>query len=145
MITRSDIYEVLSNLDTTKARGSDNIHPLVLKNCSISLLEPILHLFTQCLKSGSLPSQWKIHKITPIPKKREIKNYRPISLLCVLSKVLERIIYNEVIKFIRPKLSEIQFGFLKNRSALQQLLPALALAQCFGQQAHNECTLPRLP
>lgn len=59
VITRSDIYEVLSNLNTTKARGSDNIHPLVLKNCSISLLEPIFHLFTQCLKSSSLPSQWK--------------------------------------------------------------------------------------
>ena len=68
--------------------------------------------------------------ITPIPKKgslTEIKNYRPISLLCVLSKVLERIIYNKVIEFIRPKLSEFQFGFLKNRSALQQLLAAFAL------------------
>ena len=68
--------------------------------------------------------------ITPIPKKgslTEIKNYRPISLLCVLSKVLERIIYNKVIEFIRPKLSELQFGFLKNRSALQQLLAAFAL------------------
>ena len=93
-------------------------------------LEPIFHLFTQCLKSGFLPSQWKIDMITPIPKKgslTEIKNYRPISLLCVLSKVLERIIYHKVIEFIRPKLSEFQFGFLKNRSALQQLLAAFAL------------------
>jgi len=78
----------------------------------------------------SIPSQWKIHKITSIPKKgslTEIKNYRPISLLCVLSKVLERIIYNKVIEFKRPKLSEIQFEFFKNRSALQQLLAAFAL------------------
>ena len=45
VITRSDIYEVLSKLDTTKARGSDNIHPLVLKNCSISLLDCTYHLY----------------------------------------------------------------------------------------------------
>jgi len=61
VITRSDIYEVLSKLDTTKARGSDNIHPLVLKNCNISLLEPIFHLFTQCSLFPSLHRSSIIH------------------------------------------------------------------------------------
>ena len=53
-------------------------------------------------------------------------NYRPISLLCVVSKVLERIVYEKVAPFIRPLLSHQQFGFLKNRSCLTQLLLAFS-------------------
>ena len=49
-----------------------------------------------------------------------------ISLLCISSKVLERIIYNKIIDFLRPKFSKQQFGFLKNRSCLSQLLSSFA-------------------
>ena len=64
-------------------------------------------------------------KIIPIPKKGDltsIRNYIPISLLSILSKLLEKLIYDQVITFIRPNLSKKQFGFLKNRSSLSQLL-----------------------
>ena len=59
-------------------------------------------------------------------------NYRPISLLCTTSKVLEKAVYDRVINFIRPKLSKQQFGFLncKGRSCLSQLL--VSLAQVFN-------------
>ena len=49
-------------------------------------------------------------------------NYRPISLLCVSSKVLERIVYNQIIEFVTNNISVNQFGFLHNYSTLQQLL-----------------------
>ena len=65
----------------------------------------------------------------PIPKtqnKLPVENYRPISLLCISGKVLERIVYNKIIDFIRPKLSKHQFGFLRNRSCLSQLLTTFA-------------------
>ena len=80
-----------------------------------------------CLSTGSLPEEWKIYtrSYQLIPKKGGltlIKNYRPISLLCMLSKILERIVYNHIIDFIRPQLSTNQFGFLKGRSCLSQLL-----------------------
>ena len=77
------------------------------------------------METFSLPSQWKIHKICPISKKGDIcyvRNYRHISLLCILSKVLESIIYDHVIPFIRPWISKHQYGFLKSRSYLTQLL-----------------------
>ena len=48
--------------------------------------------------------------------------YRPISLLCILSKVLESVIYNKIINFVWPKINNNQFGFLRNRSCLTQLL-----------------------
>ena len=90
-ITRTDVYTALCALDDTKAFGPDEIHPKVLKECSLSLVDSIHSLFVLCLTNGLIPAEWKTHKITPIPKKGdllEVSNYRPISLLCILSKVL---------------------------------------------------------
>ena len=54
--------------------------------------------------------------------KSNLRNYRPISLLCNISKILESLIYNKVIKFIHKSISSHQFGFQKHKSTLQQLL-----------------------
>ena len=65
---------------------------------------------------------------TPIYKSgsRElVTNYRPISLLCIVSKVLERLVYNKVMPFLFHTFSTHQFGFLPKRSTLQQLLLVL--------------------
>lgn len=72
-----------------------------------------------------LPNEWKVHRIMPVYKSgnhQNVENYCPMSLLCILSKVLESIIYNKIIFFIRSSLSHQQFGFLSNRSTVSQLL-----------------------
>ena len=79
-----------------------------------------LSIFINCC----LPSEWQIHCIIPIFKagnKNSVSNYRPISLLCIVSKVFECIIYNKVINSIFDHISTSQFGFLKGHSTLQQL------------------------
>jgi hypothetical protein len=81
------------------------------------------------VSSAIIPSEWKIHKIIPIYKsgdKHLVENYRPISLLCLLSKILESIIFKEVASFIRPLISTRQFGFMKGSSPLTQLLVSFA-------------------
>ena len=81
----------------------------------------------------SIPAKWKHYLITPIPKTGNssyVENCRPISLLCVTSKVLELLIYNKFIDFNQPKLSSSQYGFLKNRSCLTQLLTSLSSIYC---------------
>ena len=86
---------------------------------------PLLYLFSQCLAHHTIPSEWRIHSITSIHKSGDrdnISNYRPISLLSCTSKILERIIYNKIINFITNSVSNHQFGFLKHRSSVQQLL-----------------------
>ena len=73
----------------------------------------------------SLLLDWKTHIISPVYKsgnKSAVNNYRPISLLCVVSKVLERIIFNKISDFITVAISPNQFGFLCGRSCTQQLL-----------------------
>ena len=124
-IGSTDVFEALCALDSTKAPGPDGLVPSILKACASSLCQPIAHLFNQSLSTASFPTEWKLHKICPIPKKGDLSNhtnFHPISLLCVMSKVFERIVYEKIISFIRPKLSPHQFGFLKNRSCLTQLL-----------------------
>ena len=125
-ITIEDVYEALCYLDLSKASGPDGIGQKILKFRSIAICGPLLYLFTQCLAQHTIPSEWRIHSITPIHKsgdRANISNYRPISLLSCTSKLLERIIYNKSIDFItNTVVSNHQFGFLKHRSSVQQLL-----------------------
>ena len=122
---RFNIYTLLSNLDPTKACGSDELDAKLLKFCSVSLYEPISHTFNISLQCSVFPQEWKTHKICPIPKKGDlsnVQNYRPISLLCTMSKVFERAVYDQIISFIRPKIANCQFGFMQKRSCLTALL-----------------------
>ena len=154
-----EVYEVLCKLDITKAMGIDNLHPHLLKLCTPTIYEPVTSLFNSIIKTQLIPEEWKIHKIIPVPKNADptlVQNYRPISLLCVLSKVLEKLIYNKIIDFIKPQITSQQFGFLKHRSCLTQLLSSysevvdflnsgdscsvvyLDLAKAFDKVPHNE-------
>ena len=124
-ISESDVYEVLTTLNPTKSAGSDEVSAKLLKSCATSLVEPLTYICYLSLKINTFPADWKVHKICPIPKKGDlclVKNYRPISLLPILSKVLESIVYKKIIDFIRPQLNKHQFGFLKNRSCLSEML-----------------------
>ena len=110
--------------------GHDGISPQVLRACACSLTDPICDLFSNRLETASLPDKWKV---TAIPKGgdlAQLNNYRPISLRSVLSKVLESIVFNEIIGFIEPLLSNLQFGFLHHRSMICQLL------MCYSEVVH---------
>ena len=79
-----------------------------------------------------MPSDWKLHCIVPVLKSGDnssVQNYRPISLLSIISKTLERIVFDHVSTYILPLLSENQFGFIPFRSTNQQLL-------CFLMEMH---------
>jgi len=124
-INEQQVYKALVSLDTSKAAGIDAINPSILKHCATPLTQPLCHLFCYCLTACDIPSEWRIHCITPIFKsgdRSNAANYRPISLLCVVSKILERLIYNYLVTFLTNSFSNQQFGFLAGRSALQQLL-----------------------
>ena len=125
--------------------GIDGIPNYVLKNCAMSLCEPLHHLFVQCFNQSYLPEEWRIHKIVPIHKsgdKSSVRNYCPISLLCCVSKVLERIVFNRVYDHVLPFLSANQFGFLRGRSTVQQLLKFYqTVFHAFASKSRFECYL----
>ena len=89
-IQPEEVFECLSSLDASKAAGIDAMSPEVLKQCADPITPIVHHLINLSITSCSLPSEWQTHLIVPIHKsgpKTDIKNYRPISLLCILSKI----------------------------------------------------------
>jgi hypothetical protein len=85
-------------------------------------------LFNTSLKLGKVPDEWKKSNVTLVHKKDSQENankYKPISLLSIISKVMERCIYNWVYPILSPLINNIQHGFLKKRSYVNQLLSVL--------------------
>ena len=107
----------------TKATGHRT--RCVKQLCSGLIFPNIHHLFTISLSRQIILEEWRINLVVPFRKsgnKSEVSNYRPISLLCVVSKILEHLVYVKTIDFVIRLISFNQFGFLPGRSALQQLL-----------------------
>ena len=120
----TEVFDALSSLDPS---GCDDIGPKLIKHCASALYIPLHQLFSLSLSKHLIPNEWKCHSIIPIFKsgdKSQVKNYRPISLLCIVSKVLEHLIYSKVSKFIIDNniLCHHQFGFRQHHSTTQQLL-----------------------
>ena len=89
------IKSLLDNVNMNKAPGPNGIHSFVLKNCSSSLCRPLSIMFKLIYNTGIMPLEWKTANVVPVHKKGDktlICNYRPISLLCLTAKIMERII-----------------------------------------------------
>ena len=124
-ITEDEVYKTLASLDATKSTGPDSRGPRILKCCALALYGPLHYLYTLCLTQGQIPKEWNLHCIIPILKSGErysVKNYRPISILCTASLVLEHIISKRVANYLCSHISTKQFGFRKGHSSTQQLL-----------------------
>ena len=97
------ILSVLHKLDPNKATGSDGISSKMLLLCGDSVALPLKIIFSNILTTGIYPDSWKLANITPIYKKADkqlIKNYRPVSLLPICGKLLEKIIVNHLYTFL---------------------------------------------
>jgi hypothetical protein len=126
-ITRQKVLAILKQLDTTKATGPDGIPNLVLRKCAHQLAHPLALLFRQSLKLCTFPDHWKTASVVPIYKngpRDEASNYRPISLLPNISKILEVLVNSHIVEFLEKSnlLSTAQFGFRAKRSTCDLLV-----------------------
>eukprot|EP00112_Aurelia_sp_Birch-Aquarium-sp1_P011593 Seg2436.1 transcript_id=Seg2436.1/GoldUCD/mRNA.D3Y31 product="LINE-1 reverse transcriptase" protein_id=Seg2436.1/GoldUCD/D3Y31 len=127
-INETIVLKQLENLKVNKSPGPDCLHPRLLKELSSELKGPLTILFTRSLGEGVLPRVWKDANITPIHKKgkKEIcGNYRPVSLTSVICKVLERIIRDQAVKYLKQFLTSCQHEFMEGRSCVTQLLDTI--------------------
>lgn len=123
-ISPTIIEQSLLKLDKSKGAGSDGIPPIFWSNCAKSLCFPLHIIFTRSLHEGIVPNIWKEAHIIPIYKKgtkTNITNYRGISILNTVSKVLEKLVYNAIYPTISQGIPEMQHGFLRNRSTTTNL------------------------
>ena len=117
----------LKSLKRSKAAGFDGLSSNIIIDAYDSFKNILFHVFKVSIKQGTFPDSLKIAKVTPIFKsgaKDNVSNYRPISILPVFSKVLERIMYNRVYNHLDSKglLYEKQFGFQRNNSTEHAIL-----------------------
>ena len=128
--TPENIVSLIRNLNPNKAHGWDGVSARMLKICDKSIVPPLLIIFKNSLETGIFPSTWKKENIVPVHKKQEktlIKNYRPISLLPIMGKLLEKCIYDSIYSYFEKNEKKwiiffCQSGFRKNDSCVSQLL-----------------------
>ena len=98
-IPENHVLNLLCGLDSKKATGIDGISSRILK-LSANVIAPSLSLiFNQIISTGIFPNDWKIARITPIFKsdaKDKMTNYRPISVISIISKIAEKSIYDQI-------------------------------------------------
>ena len=129
-ISVQSVEEKLKNLNTNKSFGPDEIHPKLIYELAEILSEPLTILLNSSLRSGKIPKEWKSATIAAVFKKgsRSIPgNYRPISLTCVLCRIMESFLKDAIMKHLLENnlLSPRQYGFINGRSTVTQLLSYL--------------------
>ena len=122
--TNSDeILKIITDLKNKKSSGHDGINSMLLRELKSSVCDPLAIIFNKSLETGELPSSLKLAKIVPIYKskdKEEFKNYRPVSLLPCISKILEKIIHKRLYNFLLLQniFYESQYGFRPKHSTI---------------------------
>lgn len=121
-----EITKMICQLKSRKASGDDQISPKILKECIDILSKPVLHIINLTIETGTVPDKLKLAKVIPIYKKDETftpGNYRPISLLSVLNKIMEKVIHKRLYDFLQKTgtLFKYQFGFREQYSTILAL------------------------
>ena len=129
--TKDKVLKKLLNINPAKSSGPDEISAKLLKELAVELSGIIAVLFQKSMDAGRLPSIWKKANVVPIYKckgdKKMPNNYRPVSLTCILCKIMESIIRDELMHYLNENkyLSEYQHGFMSKRSCTTNLLATL--------------------
>ena len=127
-ITLDMVKKGLSKLDKNKSPGPDKINIAPLVELHDVIAYPLWYIFNASLKYKEIPISWKNAVITPIFKqkgsKKNPENYRPVSLTSVVSKLMETFVRESLLTYLKTNnvLSNKQYGFLRGRSTVLQLL-----------------------
>ena len=124
---KAEIAGVISSLDSNKSVGPNSILTKILKLLEDDISSQLSEIFNITFSSGVFPSILKTAKVIPVHKKDsklDISNYRPISLLSNIEKILERLMYNRMYKFFSDNnlIYSLQFGFRQKYSTVHALI-----------------------
>ena len=124
----TEVFNVIKNLKSKKSTDCYKLNNVLLKSVNHAVCEPLTILFNTCLQQQYFPKCLKVAKVFPLYKtkgnKLDPSNYRPISLLPVFGKVLEKILYRRFIDFLikYDVLSKEQFGFQSKKSTIDAVM-----------------------
>ena len=126
-ITNAELQNEIRNLPVNKAPGLDEINANIVKHSSHYIIEPLSYIYNLSFLTGTVPGDLKLAKIIPIYKKKEISNpgnYRPISLLSIFNKLMEKLMFTRLYSFLSKYqiLYQYQFGFREKHSTVQAII-----------------------
>ena len=140
-VTEKELYEIFKLLKDSAA-GYDEMRTEPLRNALPHYVSPLNYVCNLSLQQGIFPDEMKIANVLPLYKKDDsmiFSNYRPVSLLCSLSKVFEKIMYNRLIPFLKKYkiLYEFQFGFRKLHSTYMAVMTLIdKIIKCLEEGEH---------
>ena len=139
------ILKIIRALDVNKAHGHDDISIRMIKLCDKSIFPAISLIYKNCINSGIFHNIWKKSNIVPVHRKGDkevVGNYRPVSLLPIFGKILERLIFNSLFEFLHENnlLNKSQSGFRSSDSCEYQLLSIVHYIYIY---ASFDCNPPR--
>ena len=122
-----ELGKVIADLKVNSAPGHDQVTVQDVRNLSDTIIPILVILINQVLFTSNFPNELKITKISPIFKagsKQDRNNYRPISVVSVFSKIIEKIIEIRMVAFIKKyiKTDPFQYGFIKDSSTLSAII-----------------------
>ena len=126
-VTPKIVKKAIINLDLSKASGPDCILVVIRKNCEPELSFILAELFNKCLKESCFPDYWKVSSVVPVFKnvgeRSTAKNYHPVNLLSVVSKVFEKLVNNRIVDHLEKcgLFSDFQYGFRSSQSTADLL------------------------
>ena len=123
VVDRLELLKLLKDLHTTKSSAIENLSSCLVKDSLVCLIDQFLVLVNLSFRTGKFPTDWKKGVIIPLPKDGDLSicnDYRPISLLPVLGKIIEKIYHSRLMSYIEDNhiLTEKQGGFRKNNSTI---------------------------
>ena len=128
-VEMSEVEVALRSAKNTFVAGVDKIPGFIVRDCASIFCVPLHRIYSLILKTSSFPTVWKTAYVTPVLKKgdpSELRNYRPISLLCNFSKAFESILFQHIYRHVKSYISPLQHGFMQQRSTVTNL-------SCFTQ------------
>ena len=125
LTTQLEVSDIINSLRSGTAAGYDNIPISALKDSVDLISGPLAHIINLSISSGYFPDNMKIARVIPLFKssdRRIFQNYRPISILPIFSKILERVVYKQVMEYITYRIL-----FFTTNMALGKIIQLLLL------------------
>ena len=125
-VSEKEVYNIVKEINVSKSSGIDNVSSYVLKVAFKALIPMITRMFNLSIQTAQYPDRWKKALVIPIPKTgnlSKVQNYRPISLLPLPGKIMEKLIHAQLTNHLETQdlLTEKQHGFRKEHSTIHSV------------------------
>ena len=121
-----EVHKVIKGISTSKSSGMDNISSLVIRRTFEALVPEVTFMYNLSIHEAQFADSWKKALVIPIPKQgnlTKVQNYRPISLLPLPGKILEKLVHAQLADYLEKNmlLAGEQHGFRRNRSTIHSI------------------------